>query len=256
MKLTNLAEAFWLKLRFNLKAEAAKNYLNYAWWLLEPALHVAVFYFIFDVLLRRGGEGFVVFLLCGQIPFLWFSRSVSNASNSIMNGRGLIQQMAIPKPFFPLLVVAQDMVKQGVVFLCLLVFLIITGHLPGLTWLALPSLILVQALLIAACALVVAAITPFLPDFRFIVATGMMMLMFASGIFYDYDKVLLEEHKQLFLLNPVARLIDGYREALLHDAWPEWVGLGWILIGSVVVILAMFRFYRRNDALYARLVIQ
>jgi lipopolysaccharide transport system permease protein len=102
----------------------------------------------------------------------------------------------------------------------------------------------------------VAAITPFLPDFRFIVATGMMMLMFASGIFYDYDKVLLEEHKQLFLLNPVARLIDGYREALLHDAWPEWVGLGWILIGSVVVILAMFRFYRRNDALYARLVIQ
>ena len=89
MKLSNLYEAFRLKLQFNLKAEASQNYLNYVWWLLEPALHVTVFYFIFDVLLRRGGEGFVVFLLCGQIPFLWFSRSVSNASNSIMNGRGL-----------------------------------------------------------------------------------------------------------------------------------------------------------------------
>ena len=53
----NLFEAFFLKLQLNLKAEARSSYLNYAWWVLEPALNVALFYFVFEVLLGpwRGG---------------------------------------------------------------------------------------------------------------------------------------------------------------------------------------------------------
>ena len=256
MKSVNLYEAFWLKLNFNLKAEASKTYLNYAWWLLEPALHVAVFYFVFDVMLNRGQDDFVVFLLCGQIPFLWFARSVNNASNSIIAGRGLIQQMAVAKPFFPLLVVAQDLVKQGVVFVCLVIFLVAMGYSPGATWLALPVVILVQVLVIAACALLAAAITPFVPDFQFIINTGMTMLMFASGIFYDYRAFILEEHRQYFLLNPLANLIEAYRDALMRQSWPDWSALAWVAFGSLAMIVVMFRFFRRNDATYARLVIQ
>jgi lipopolysaccharide transport system permease protein len=256
MTLSNLADAFLLKLRFNLKAEARKHYLNYAWWFLEPALQVAVFYVVFDILLNRGGDGFVVFLICGQIPFMWFSRSVLNASNSIMVGRGLIQQMAIPKAFFPALAVAQDLVKQGVVFACLLTFVTAMGYLPGVTWLSLPILAITQLLLILACSLIAAAITPFLPDFRFVVQTGLMMLMFGSGIFYDYRTTLLDEHKTFFLLNPMARLIDSYRTVLIRDTWPDWTALAWLSIACVVVIIVMLSFYRRIDSVYARLVIQ
>ncbi|MCF7977040.1 MAG: ABC transporter permease [Chromatiaceae bacterium] len=256
MRLSNLSEAFWLKLHFGLKAEAAKNYLNYAWWLLEPALHVAVFYVVFGMLLERGGEDFIVFLLCGQIPFLWFSRSVTNAATSILGGKGLIQQMAIPKPFFPALVVAQDAVKQTVVFACLLLFIVVMGYLPGATWLVLPLIVLTQLLLVAACALLVAAITPFLPDFRFIVQTGMMMLMFASGIFYDYREVLPESQQSLFMLNPMAQLIVAYRDALIYGTWPDLTGLAGVALLSLVGIGLMLLFFRRSDAFYARLVIQ
>ncbi len=252
----NYTEAFFLKLRLGLKAEVSKHYLNYAWWFIEPTLHVTVFYFVFGVLLRSGGEGFVVFLLCGQVPFLWFSRSVSNSTNSIISGQGLIQQMAIPKPFFPLLVVAQDFVKQLIVFACLLLMIAWTGYPIGKSWLALPAIIGVQLTMTAALALLVAAITPFIPDFRFIVGTGMMMLMFSSGIFYDYRVVLLEEHKQLFLLNPVARLIECYRDVLIRGAFPDFVGLVWVLAASGMLLFIMVRFYKVTDATYARLVSQ
>jgi lipopolysaccharide transport system permease protein len=140
--------------------------------------------------------------------------------------------------------------------MCLLLFIIVMGYPFTPTWLALPVLILAQVLFIAACALAAAAITPFLPDFRFIISTVMTMLMFASGIFYDYKQVLLEEHKELFLLNPMARLIEGYRDALIRQDWPDWSGIAWILVGSAVALLLMFRFYRRHGAVYARLVIQ
>lgn len=256
MTYANLVEAYFLKLRLNLKSEASRSYLNYAWWLLEPALHVTVFYFVFDVMLDRGGTDFVVFLLCAQIPFLWFSKSVSNAAGSIIGGRGLIAQMAIPKPFFPLLVVGQDIAKQLVVFACLLLFLAAMGFPPSSTWLLLPILMLTQVVLISGFALLAAAITPFIPDFRFLINTGMTMLMFASGIFYDYRIVLKEAHKQIFLLNPLAALIEAYRDILMRQAVPDWQSLTWVLGAGMLLLLFMLHFFRKNDAAYARLVIQ
>ena len=48
---THLVEVLFTKLVFNLKSEAAKTYLSYVWWLLEPALLVAVLYLVFAVFL-------------------------------------------------------------------------------------------------------------------------------------------------------------------------------------------------------------
>lgn len=251
-----LFHVFVTKLRFDLKSEASKVYLGNLWWVLEPALFVAVFYLVFGVLLHRGTEDFLVFLLCGKIPFLWFSKSVTGSSDSIFGGRGLINQISIPKPFFPLLTVCEGAVKEIFVFALLLLFLLLYGTQPTLYWLLIVPVALVQLLLIITCALASAAITPFLPDFRYVVATGMTMLMFGSGIFYSYTDLVSEAHRELFLLNPMAALIECYRAILMRAEPPLWGHLGAIALLSVAAAVALLRFYRRFDATYARLVIQ
>lgn len=253
---THLVEVFFTKLVFNLKSEAAQTYLAYIWWILEPALLVAVFYLVFAVFLVRGGPDFIVFLICGNIPFLWFSKSVNNASRSIIAGHGLINQTAIPKPFFPMLVVFQDAFKQTIVFTCMLVFITIYGLEVSWVWLSLLFIILTQLLLISAAALLVAAITPFLPDFKYLIATAMMALMFGSGIFYSYKDALLPQHQQLFLMNPIANLIKNYRQVLMENILPDWLALGYICLGSIAIIVLMTWYYRKTDTLYARLIIQ
>jgi len=252
----NLIEAYWLKLRFNLKEEASKSYLNYFWWLLEPVLLVLVFYLVFEIMLDRGGENFLLFLLCGKIPFLWFSKSVSNSANSILAGRGLINQMAIPKPFFPALVVGQDLVKQLFVMTALAIFVALSGFTPGVEWFVIPFIMFCQLLLITAAALIAAAVVPFIPDFKYIINTGMIMLMFGSGIFYDYRVSLNAEHQKYFLMNPLAQLIEAYRDILIRDSLPNFTALAAVSAGSVIAIGLFLLFFRRQDAAYARLVIQ
>ena len=117
MKKLNFVELIFTKVQLNLKSEAAKSYLSYLWWILEPAMFVGVFYVVFGTFLARGTDGFLIFLLCGQIPFLWLARTISNSASSIEQGRGLMQQLEIPKIFFPLVVIAQDFVKSIIVFL-------------------------------------------------------------------------------------------------------------------------------------------
>ncbi|REL30201.1 ABC transporter permease [Thalassotalea euphylliae] len=251
-----LTEVYFTQLVFNLKTETRKTYLNYLWWVLEPAMISGVFYLVFAVFLNRGTDNFLLFLLCGKIPFLWFSKTVSNASNSIIAGKGLIHQLVIPKAYFPLLVVGQDFVKQIFVFLFLFAFVAFLGGEVSQNWLYILPVILTQLLLVTGFSLLVAAITPFLPDFRFIISTGMMMLMFGSGIFYSYKDVILTEHQELFLLNPIANLLKNYREVLLDNSVPDFYALGTITMGSAVLILLVTMWFKRHESTYARVVIQ
>jgi lipopolysaccharide transport system permease protein len=252
----HLVEVFFTKLALNLKSETSKTYLGYVWWVLEPALMVGVLYLVFSIFLARGAPNFVVFLVCGKIPFLWFSKSVTHSSNSILAGKGLINQTAIPKPFFPMLVVFQDLVKQCFVFLFMVCFIFFYGMEVTWAWFLLIFVIVTQFLLIIAVSLCVSAVTPFLPDFRYLVSTGMMALMFGSGIFYSYKQVLLEKHQQLFLMNPLANLINNYRRVLMENTAPDWAALVTISVVSLIVIYLMIRFFNKMDAAYARLVIQ
>lgn len=253
---THLLEVFFTKLVFNLKSEASQTYLGFIWWILEPAMIVAVFYLVFATFLANGTPDFVIMLVCGQIPFAWFSRSVSNSSASIINGHGLINQIAIPKPFFPMLDVFQDGLKQAVVFTLMLLFIMFYGMEVSWVWLSLILIILTQFLLIIAISLLVAAITPFLPDFKYLIGTAMLALMFGSGIFYSYKEVLLPQHQQLFLMNPIANLIRNYRMVLMENTLPDWLALGYICLGSITLIFIMTVYYNKTDTIYARLTIQ
>jgi lipopolysaccharide transport system permease protein len=254
--LKRFSELVLTKVRLNLKAEASKSYLSYAWWILEPALFVMVFYVVFGIFLDRGTENFVVFLLCGQIPFLWFSRTVSNSCSSIEQGLSLMIQIRIPKLFFPLVVIAQDTIKSVCVFSLLFVFVFIyTGDI-ALSWLSLPIIMLVQLMFVSAISLLFAMVIPFVPDFKFLVATGIQLLMFGSGIFYSYEDVIKPEHLTWFLANPMANLISQYRSVLLDGQMPDWTALFLIFSISVFTLIVMAKLIKKFDSIYPRLLME
>jgi lipopolysaccharide transport system permease protein len=251
---------FWqlvfIKVRFNLRSEAAQSYLSYAWWVLEPLLFMLVFYVVFKILLHRGTEDFVIFLLCGIVPFLWFTKSVSQSGMSITQGKGLISQVYLPKTFFPLVLVGQNSVKQTFVFLLLFSYLVYDGYSPTVRWLWLMPIVLTQFTLIIATSLVVAFLVSFARDVKYLVDAGLRLMLFASGIFYSYTDVLIPKHRDLFLMNPMANLIVNYRKVLLEDGIPMTVSLLVIFSASIFVIVLMYLVMKRYDNTLTRLALE
>lgn len=247
---------FSTKLWFNLRSEVARTYLGYLWWLLEPVLWVTALYVVFGIFLRLRTEDLIIFLVVGMVSYQWFSRSVSNASRSLAQERGLINQVAIQKIFFPLLTVCQDSVKQLVVFFAMFLFLLYAGLEPAPAWFWFPVLVATQWLLILAAGMVSAAIVPLVPDTRFLIATLLQVGMWGSGIFYSYEDVLLKEHQEIFLMNPMANLIKNYRQVLMDGEAPDLLALGIIALVSIAVIALMMIVFRRLDTTYARLALQ
>jgi lipopolysaccharide transport system permease protein len=256
MKMSHFLRLVLVKVWFNLRSEAAQHRLSYTWWVLEPVLYMGVFYLIFKVLLQRGTAGFVAFLLCGLVPWLWFAKSVSNSSQSIIQGRGIISQAFIPKAFFPLTAVSQDAVKQSVVFLLLFLFVFASGFPLTINWLWLLPIIITQFLLIMAVSFCVAFIVTFARDFRYLVGTMLTLGMLGSGIFFSYKQVLSPQNRELFLLNPMANLLVNYRLVLLQGEAPMIVSLATISALSLAVLALILFLLRRFDNNLTRLVVE
>jgi len=243
MKPTHFVSLVDMKARMGLKSEASKLYLSYLWWVLEPIIWVLMFYLVFTVLLGFGRD--LLFLMCGKVPFLWFSKSVISGSNSIVSGKGLINQINVPKQFFPYEAVQGVLYKQWLVFLVLFAMSLLYGHSPTWHWLWVFPLFLVQYLVIVFFALVAAVLVSYVRDTRMLITMGMTGLMFASGIFWDLSRIADPVKRDLLVTwNPLAYLIDAYRQVIIEKTVYDLQHLLVLAIFFLVGIALVHVFYR------------
>jgi len=237
----------------DLRAEAARTYIGFLWWVLDPLIFMAIFYVVFGLLLKRGTPDFISFLLVGLVSWRWLQNTIIHSATSILGGRGLMQQVYVPKIVFPLVVILTDLVKFGVVLGLLLIYLWLAGFSIGWTYLALPILLLAQFLLIVGLTLLVAALVPFAPDLKYLVEHSLQILFYFSGIFFS-SSTISGNYKTYFYLNPMASIIEAYRDILMHHKWPNWLALASVAALGLAISILMYQWIMRNDHLYPKLV--
>lgn len=234
--------------RMALRADATKFWLGYIWWVLEPFLFVGIFYFVFAFILPNRQPDFLVFLMTGKLAFIWFSKSISLASNSIISGKGLISKIDMPKTIFPFSAVQEGLYKQITVFILLFCILIAYGYPVTMNWLYIIPLVIVNYLLILACAYVGATLVCMLRDFAPLIQLGMLFLMFTSGVFWNVRELGSPEKSELLLaINPLAFVLDGYRQILMYNTPPDMWHLLAIAAGSGALLCMMVLIMRRTS---------
>jgi len=240
----------WYQSISNLKAESARGYLGILWWVIEPVLYMAAFYVVFSIMKQHQGDA-VEFLLCGLVVWRWFAGSLGQGANSLANGANLMRQVYIPKFVFPCVSIVSNVPKFFVVFVMLLLFLVFSGTDVSEAWYALPVLLLVELLVIAATVCFVAAIVPFFPDIQVIISNVILLLFFLSGVIFDISQA--PEHIKVYLyLNPMVTLVEDFRLVLMQGFFPDWQPLLMISAASLLLLLLAAYILVRFDRIYPK----
>lgn len=212
-----------------LKARYRGSALGFLWSLINPLLLLGVFSLVFGFILApvRGGEvrPYVLFLVSGLFPWVWFSSSLLEGASSLSANAGLIRKAVFPAELLPAVAVASNLVH-------FLLALPVAGAAlaagralgyPVAGWgvLALPGVILVHLPLAAGLALGLAALTAHFKDVRDLLANLLTLMFFATPIVYPLEAVPAGWAQALVRANPLTPFTLAYQETLFRGAVPE-----------------------------------
>ncbi|HEX7966542.1 MAG TPA: ABC transporter permease [Gammaproteobacteria bacterium] len=253
MRRPRYAELIWYRGLADLHADAARGYVGFAWWVLEPLLYMMAFYLAFGLGLRQGGEHRLLFLLSGLVPWKLFSSTVQNGGGIIQANSGLIQQVYLPKYILPSMVLVTNGMKFLIILALLLCLAAYTNGI-GTSWLALPFLVVVELMLTLALASLAAALVPLLPDLDLIISNGLVVMLFISGVINDISR-LPPSVAQVLRLNPMVPVIAGFHDVLVSKVWPDWSALAAVLLASCMIYALALWLLKRFDRSYPKLMI-
>ncbi|MDE0349059.1 MAG: ABC transporter permease [Gammaproteobacteria bacterium] len=114
--------------------------------------------------------------------------------------------------------------------------------------------VITQLLLTLAFGATVAFVCCWIRDLTFVIRSGLLLMMFCSGIFFAVERM-PPAYQEVFRLNPMALLIEDYRTVLLDGVVPEFLPCLRIGLFSLVWLYLMKRAYSRWDLTLTRHVL-
>lgn len=225
---------------FELKITNQNNYLGTAWELINPALQIGIYWFVF-------GLGFKSNRLIEDIPFIfwlivgismWFfvNQGILDGTRSISSKYNQVAKMNFPISIIPSYIVVSKFYGHIGILAIVLLICFFGGYPPSIYLLQLLIFIPYALLLTISITLLTSTLGVLIHDTQKIIQALMRIVFFVSSILYlPTNEIVLNVIK----LNPIYYLAEGYRAAVLYKEWffiTHWE----LTIYNIFILLIIF----------------
>jgi ABC-type polysaccharide/polyol phosphate export permease len=197
--------------------------LGFGWAVVTPLALMVVFTFIFQRVAKVDTHGvpYPLFAYIGLLPWTFFSSSLSQGGQSLVQNVSLLNKVYCPREVFPIASVAVAGIDMAVALPALGILFLVTGFVPRATSLWVPVLLLVQVAFTLGLTFVVSAVVVYLRDLRHALPIILQLGLFATPVGYPLEVIPAQFRVLYSALNPLAPVIDGYRRVVLFGVPPR-----------------------------------
>ncbi|MBW4636977.1 MAG: ABC transporter permease [Gloeocapsa sp. UFS-A4-WI-NPMV-4B04] len=223
------------------------------WALIRPLLTMVVFTVVFGKLAKLPSEGapYPILVFAAMLPWQFFANSLSESSNSLIANANLISKVYFPRLIVPtsaVIVSFVDFLVSGMILLALMAWY---NFVPDWRILTLPLFILIAFAAAIGAGLWLAALNVEYRDFRYIVPFIVQFGLYISPVGFT-SKIVPEQWRLLYSLNPMVGVIDGFRWAILGGESNIYLP-GFVLSVGIVALLLIsgIWYFRRMERTFA-----
>ena len=234
--------------RAELRRENARLVLGDLWWIADPLLQMVVYSVLVSVIFERTLPDYPMFVLAALIPWKGLAVSISAGCSAIIGNERVLRQLAFPRVVLPVARLLAQLWRLGVALVVMVVLMVIIWPdrvSPALGWL--PVLALVQLVLILPFAIILSAATVFFRDLANFMRHVMRLALYLSPVLYGMDQLIDRVPEPIavaYRLNPVALLLEAYRDVAYHGVTPSLtsfllpIGIGLVMLGPALAVFA------------------
>lgn len=203
------------------RARYMNNQLGVLWAFVQPSVLIAIFWFVFEVGFKSKPVGdfpFILWLIAGMVPWLFFAESLQSATQSVLGHSFLVKKVVFRVSLLPMIQILSALVIHLFFIAVMLAMYIGYGYKPTLYWLQLPYYLFATLVLVQGLSWITSAVVVFVRDLNPLIAMVVQFGFWLTPVFWSVT--MLPTHFQtLIKINPIYYLVEGYRDSLIHERW-------------------------------------
>ena len=196
-------EMIFSLVRRDLVGKYKKSILGFLWTFVDPLLQLAVYTFVFTVIMPISNiDNYYLHLFVALIPWGFFAGCLSGGCMAVINQQDMVKKIYFPREVLPIAYVTSQFVNMALSFIVVFIVLIISGvgmSIQALIWM--PVVMVIQYIVCLGVTLIFSAATVYFRDLQQILSVLSLALMYASPIIYSIHMV-PDGIKQIYMLNP------------------------------------------------------
>jgi lipopolysaccharide transport system permease protein len=253
--LIEFRDLLFLLVRRDFVIKYKQTILGPFWFFLQPLLTTVVFTVIFNRVGRLPTDGLppMLFYLGGLTIWSYFSQNLNATSNTLGNNAYLFEKVYFPRLIIPLATTCSNLFAFAIQLASMIGFMIFfkfqgASFDPkvGEALLVVPLLILQTGVLSLGIGLCCSALTAKYRDLVHLIAFILQAWLYATPIIYPASNIPIQ-YRWLILANPVAPIVENFRNVLLGTSSITLLETGSSAVISLLVLAAGLLLFRRAE---------
>ncbi len=238
----------------DVKVRYKQTVLGAAWALLQPLMAMLIFTVIFGRVVRVPSDGipYTLFVYSGILPWIYFSNSLVNSGNSLVQNSTLVGKVFFPRMMVPLSTVLAGLIDFAIGFVFLLFLMAGQGYVPPLSTVLVIPLMGIFLLLAFGLGLWFSALNVRYRDVRHVIPFLVQIWMFATPIVYPLS-IVPEKFQFLLYLNPATGVIEGIRSVLFGGPFAPWPLCTGVVLSLGLLVTGAY-YFRRVESTFADMI--
>jgi len=254
-ELWNYRELLWVLTLRNVQIRYKQSILGIAWAVLQPLALMLIFTLVFSALLKVPSEGvpYPIFSYSALLFWTFFSNSLNNAIPSLEDNAALIKKIYFPREFFPIssiLAAVFDLLIAAVIFLGMMFYYHVSFT---LNILYVIPLLIIQTIFTMGVCFIFSALNAYYRDVKYALPLVIQLWLYATPIIYPLSSV-PERFRLYYMLNPMAGIIESYRNVLVKGIAPDTFYVGVAAAGAVLLFILGYWYFKRIEMTIADIV--
>ncbi len=235
----------------DIRGKYKQSFLGVLWSFVNPLLTALIYAIVFPFILKNTESHYVTFIIIGIIPWTYFTSTIMQGTTIILANAGIIKKVYFPREILPISVNTSGLVNFLISCLIIFIFLIFSGIGFSKYILFLPFIIVVQYIFQLGIILITSAVNVYIRDAEYVINFFINMLFYATPIIYSKDMFMGTKIAWLIKLNPIASIINSYRNILFYQTLPEIKTLLITLAFSIILFIIGLKVFNQLQKRFA-----